>query len=438
MKPPVLSGFDQSAFYKYFKNTAWLLFGKILSMLLGLIIARYLGPSYFGELNFAIAFTALFMALGTLGLDSFIVKELIHHPKKNYEILGTTFWMRIGVNLLLLPLCVLAYALLYKDFFFSETSTGILIAICSFVYLFRSFQVIDSYFQSQVKSKFVVQAQNICVCFSALIKALLMVFQFPVIYFAIALVLDACMLAIGLLIAYRSQGQHIDQWQFSCQRAQILFRKSWPLMLTALMITLYMQIDQVMLEPLGSKTVGIYSAAARISEAWYFIPVAIVTSVFPAIIYARQTDTNRYQKRLQNLYDLLVAISLPIAVIISLSSNFIISCLYGNQYEGAGIMLSIHIWSGVFVFLGSASGQYLVAEGYTRISFMRTALGALINILLNIWLIPLYAGVGASIATLAAYFVASFSILLFPKSRQQGWMMLKSLFLISFVQKIIK
>ncbi len=99
-------------------------------------------------------------------------------------------------------------------------------------------------------------------------------------------------------------------------------------------------------------------------------------------------------------------------------------------------MLSVHIWSGVFVFMGSASSQYLLAEGYTMISFYRTAAGAVVNILLNIWLIPLYGGLGASIATLIAYFVATFSILVLARTRQQGLMMLKSLFLISIIQKL--
>ncbi len=193
-----------------------------------------------------------------------------------------------------------------------------------------------------------------------------------------------------------------------------------------------MQIDILMLKYFtGSKEAGIYSAAARISEAWYFIPVAIVTSVFPAIIHARKTDPLRYQKRLQNLYDLLVIISLPVALIVSLGADTFIDLLYGDKFLGAGTMLSIHIWSGIFVFLGSASGQYLLAEGYTMISFYRTAIGAITNILLNLWLIPIYGGLGASAATLIAYLVATFSILVFSKTRSQGIMVLRSLLLIN-------
>lgn len=207
-------------------------------------------------------------------------------------------------------------------------------------------------------------------------------------------------------------------------------------MFSAVMVSLYMKIDTVMLKSVGSVAVGIYSAASGLSEAWFFIPMAIVTSVFPAIVNARKTDMERYKKRLINLYDLLVYISLPVAIFISVFGTDIIHLLYGNRYEGAGQMLSIHIWSGIFVFLGIASGQYLIAEGYIKISFQRTAAGAILNIALNFWLIPLYGGIGASLATLVACFVSTFYILLIPKTREQGVLMLKSLFLIHLFQKI--
>lgn len=413
--------------------------GRVLSMVVGFIIARYLGPTSFGDLSFAIAFTGIFAAIGTLGLDSFVIREILQDSNKRDEILGTAFWLRIGVNLLLLPLAVLLYVVFHKFSAGQGAPLNWLIAVCALASLFKSFNVIDSYFQSQVKSKYVVQVQNICLVISALIKVGLIILDLPVIYFALALLADGILLAIGLVIIYQYRSLHqISDWQFNTERAKSLLKQSWPLIMTAVMISIYMQIDVVMLKSLGSKTVGIYSAAARISEAWYFIPVAVVTSVFPAIIHARQTDLDHYKKRLQNLYDLLVAISLPVALVISFSANMIIGLLYGNQFEGAGTILAIHIWSGVFVFLGSASSQYLLAEGYTLISLKRTALGAIANIVLNILLIPLYGGVGAAIATLIAYFISSFSIFLFVKTREQGVLMLKSLFLISLLQKINK
>ncbi len=439
MKIPAIPGFDQQAFEKYFKNTGWLLFGKVLSLVVGFLIARYLGPAAFGELSFADAFAAIFAAIGTLGLDSFIIREIIQHPDKRDEILGTSLAMRLAANLIIIPLSLLTYLVFH---YFTGNPGGnslaILVSICASAYLFKSFNIIDSYFQSQVKSKYVVLVQNFCLLCSAVIKIALVYWGAPVIYFAWALVLDSALLAVGLVWMYQRQQMRLQSWTFNWDRAKSLLQQSWPLILTAVMISIYMKIDQVMLKSLGSREVGIYSAAARISESWYFIPVAIVTSVFPAIIHARKTDIERYQKRLQNLYDLLVGISVPVAILISFSANIIINLLYGEQYAGAGDMLSIHIWSGIFVFLGSASSQYLLAEGFTMISFARTAVGAIVNVVLNLWLIPLYGGWGASVATLIAYGVSTFFILFFPHTRKQGILMLRSLFFISIIQKITK
>jgi len=414
------------------------MFGKILSMVVGFMIAGYLGAPSFGDLSFASAFTMIVAAVAALGLDSFIIREIINEPNKKDEILGTSLVMRIVVSIILIPLTVGIYLLFHHYADKPGNSLTWIIVILSFASFFKSFNVIDSYFQSQVASKYVVKVQNVCVLLSVVAKVLLVVFHMPVIWFAAALTFDSFSLALGLVYMYRKRGFSIMTWTFSRSRAAMLLKQSFPLILSAVMVSIYMKIDQVMLKDIGSAEVGIYSVAANISEAWYFIPVAIVTSVFPAIIHARKTDLERYTKRLRNLYDLLVFISLPVAIIISFLGNDIIQLIYKGEYEGAGEMLSIHIWSGIFVFLGSASSQYLLAEGYTMISFQRTAFGALANILLNLWLIPKYGGVGASVATLIACFISTFYLLFIPKTRVQGVMMLKSLFLFTAFQKIFK
>ncbi len=438
MKLPVVKGFDEEAFNKYVKNTGWLMLGRVLSMIVGFVVARFLGPLSFGELSFADAFTTIAASIGALGLDSFIIREIINDPSKKNEILGTSLFLRVGVNLLLIPISIGSYMLFHHLSDKPGESLAYIVAILSFAAFFKSFNIIDSYFQSQVQSKYVVQVQNICVIVSAVAKIILVVLKLPVIWFAWAIVFDAIILAFGLVIRYQLKGHNIFAWHFKKERAQTLLKHSAPLILSAVMVSIYMKIDQVMLKTQGSETVGVYSAVAKISEAWYFIPVAIVTSVFPAIVLARKTDHARYIKRLQNLYDLLVGISLPIALIITFASSIIINIIYGNRFEGAENMLPIHIWSGVFVFLGAASSQFLLAEGFTKISFYRTMFGAIVNILLNLWLIPLYGGVGASIATLVACVCATFYLLFIPKTRQQGMMMLKSVFLISIYQKIFK
>ncbi|WP_029281136.1 flippase [Pedobacter sp. R20-19] len=438
MKLPSIKGFDEEAFNKYLKNTGWLMFGKALSLIVNLLIARYLGPILFGDLSFGLSLVAILAAVGGLGLDTFIIREVIQEPSRRDEILGTSLGLRMITNGLLIPIAIVIYLISHHFSKNPGEPLTLLIALLAFASFFKSFNVIDSYFQSQVQSKYVVQVQNVSLILTSIFKILIVTMGLPLIYIVFAYVVDAIILAIGLIIVYQKRGLKILNWHFNQQRAKTLLIKSSPLILSAVMVTIYMKIDVVMLKSVGSKAVGIYSSAQNLSEAWYFIPSAIVTSVFPALLNARKTDLSRYQKRLGNLYDLLVYINIPIAIFISFFGSDIIHIAYSGKYDGAGPMLSIHIWSGIFVFLGMASSQYLIAEGYTKISFYRTAAGAAANILLNLWLIPKYAGVGASIATLIACFISTFYVLLIPKTRQQGIMMLKSLFLITAFQKIFK
>ena len=189
----------------------------------------------------------------------------------------------------------------------------------------------------------------------------------------------------------------------------------------------------------GPKEAGAYATVANLSEVWNFIPSVIVTTLFPAILNAKRDDIERYNKRIQNLYDLMVYISLPIAIIVTFTAPFIYRILpFKPEYYYSAPALSVHIWSGVFVFLGAASSQYLIAENYSKLTFIRTGFGAIVNIGLNLLLIPRMGMMGAAISTLIAYASATFVIIFIPKVSKQGLMMFKSLFLISLVQKIVR
>ena len=220
--------------------------------------------------------------------------------------------------------------------------------------------------------------------------------------------------------------------------AKKLLLLSWPLIISGIMVSLYMKIDQIMIQNIaGVKEAGAYATVAQLSEAWNFIPAVIVTSLFPAILNAKRDNPERYKKRIQNLYDLMVYLSLPTALVITFASPLIYK-LYHHEYAYAAPVLSVHIWSGVFVFLGAASSQYLIAENFNKLTFIRTGFGAIINVLLNLALIPRMGMMGAAIATLVAYASATFFIIAIPKVREQAIMMFKSLFLFSLWRRVIK
>jgi O-antigen/teichoic acid export membrane protein len=441
MRIPSIPGFDQQAFEKYFKNTGMLMMAKVGSMVIKMIVntfvlSSYLGAVQNGILNYPMAIVVFFMAVAALGLDGFVTRELVNYPEKQNSLLGTAFWMRLAAGIATLPLVYLTYQIL-AHFKHQDTPVNyvLIVALTSVV---QAFTIIESYFQAKVQAKYVMYVQVAGNLVSAAIKLILVLLHMPLIWFVCALLFDTIILAVGYILAYYHNKLSLTGWKFDKPLALYMLKNAWPLAFSAVLVSIYMKIDQAMIAGyLSSAQLGIYSTVVSLSESFYFLPVAIVTSVFPAIIYARKTDIDRYYKRLQNMYDLMVGISLSIAVFMTFASKYIYQIAFHKHPEfwsGAPV-LAVHVWAGIFVFLGSASGQYLIAEGYFKLSMLRTGVGALVNIVLNIYWIPAYGIIGAAYATLVAYAVATFFILIIPKTRGQGVQMLKSLFLISLFQK---
>jgi len=234
-------------------------------------------------------------------------------------------------------------------------------------------------------------------------------FHAPLIAFAWAALGEVGLGAIGLIISYRVRGYSPWLWPWSSPLAKTLLKESWPLILSGLTVMIYMRIDQIMLgQMVGDKAVGLYSAATRISEVWYFIPMAIASSVSPAIYAAKEVSEALYYQRIKQLIRMLVLISLVISVPMSFMSSTLITILFGNGYSEAGKILAIHIWASLFVFMGVATSPWFIAEGLTEFSFHRTLIGAVVNVVLNFLLIPSYGGIGAAIATVIAYAIAAF------------------------------
>lgn len=376
-----------------------------ITLFVGVYIARFLGPIQFGKLSYALSIVAIFSAFSVLGLDGIVVRELTNKHSSRDAILGTSFFLRIISAFLT---CILLYSiLLITD---NTHEEKVLILIISASLLFQSSNVIDLYFQAKVQSKFVVQGQVIQVLLSSLIKILLILFKAKLIYFAVIILADSIILAGSLLLIYSCKKYlSVRKWHFRKELAKKLLKDSWPLILSGLAISLYMRIDQVMIrEMLDPGAVGHYAAAIRLSEAWYFIPLAITTSVYPAIIKSKFDGDALYYSRLQQLYNLMVWISLMIAIPISFFAKDIIVILFGQPYSEAGKVLAIHIWASVFVSLGLASGKWLLVENLQIYALYRVVLGLFVNIFLNLILIPSYHIVGAAVATLSAQIFAAY------------------------------
>ena len=418
-------------FMKYFENTSWLFAEKILRMIVGLFVgvwvARYLGPEQFGLFSYAQSFVGLFVAIAGLGLNGIIVRELVKDESKRDALLGTAFKLKLIGALLALIALAIAVNLSQQD-----SLTTLLIFIIASATVFQSFNVIDSHFQAKVLSKYIVYANIISLLISSIVKIWLILNDAPLLYFAYSILFDSFILMCGFLYFYRYKRYFISQWFFDKKLARSLLKDSWPLILSGLVIAVYMKIDQIMIkEMLSVEALGQYAAAVRISEAWYFIPTVIASSLFPAIINAKKQSEALYYARLQKLYDLMVWMAIAIALPMTFLSDWVVNLLYGEQYNQAGSVLIVHIWAGVFVFLGVASGKWFVSENLQIFSTINTTIGAIVNVGLNYILIQRMGIEGAAWATLISYFVAAYlCLVLNNKTRKNFINLTKSLFLI--------
>ena len=400
---------SNQGFMRYFKNTSWLFAEKILRMVVGLFVgiwaARYLGPEQFGLFSYAQAFVGLFAAIAGLGLDGIIVRELVKNPSKQAVLLGTAFYLKlIGALLVLLALAG-TVTLSHQD----SLTTWLIFIIASST-VFQSFNVVDFFFQAKVLSKYVVYANIISLLISSFVKIGLILTSASLIAFAWVVLFDSVILMLGFVYYFQRHAKlNIKRLNFSKATAINLLKDSWPLILSGLVISIYMKVDQIMIkEMLDAEAVGQYVAAVRLSEAWYFIPMVIASSLFPAIINAKKVSEEFYYAQLQKLYDLMVWIAIAIALPMTFLSDWVIDLLYGVQYDQSGAILMIHIWAAVFVFLGVASSRWFIVENLQKYSLYRTLAGALINVMLNYILIPIYGIYGAAYATLASQVVASY------------------------------
>jgi len=421
------------------RNAGWLLTDRVsrvgVGLFTGLLVARYLGPQQFGVFSYVTAFAALFAVFATLGLTDLVVRVLVQEPEDRDETLGTVFTLRFLAASLALSIATVSVFLLRPH----DATAHYLVPVAAAGMLFQSADTIDFWFQSKLQSKFTVYAKLVPFFVASAAKIGLVVVHAPLPAFVWASLAEQSMAAVGMFVVYKSRRLSIRNWSFSLQRAQRLLAQSWPLILTGVAITVYMRIDIIMIGQFsGARSTGLYSAATRISEVWYFLPTVIVTSAFPVIVEVKRRSEAEYYEKLESMFHFLMALGLAIAVPMTVLSGPLVALLYGGRYVQAGTILAIHIWTSLFVFLGVGQGPWTITEGLTRLILFRTSAGALVNVGLNVFLIPLYGGIGAATATVIAQSFAAFFLNAFDKrTRRIFFCQLRALFLFNYWHRLL-
>lgn len=415
---------------KIIANMGWLFCLRILRFVYAIFItawvARYLGRDMFGVLNYGLAFAGLFGPLAILGLQGILVRDIVRDPGARDEILGTATVLRVASGTVSCFLVLVLIHFIHDQ----DPLVKIVTGAVSVTLIFQGFSSIEMYFQARVESKYSVIARSAALTLATLLKAGAILIAASVTTFAVIAALETVFIAAGFIVAYRMYGLSVRSWRFSRARAGDLLGQSWTLILSGALAMIYFKIDQVMLGRMaGESEVGIYSVAARLSEVWYFMPIAITTSVYPALIESRERGIGIYDTRVQQLFDFLAGLALSVAVIFTFAARPVILLLFGRQYEAGIPILSVHIWAGVFIFLRAALGRWLLNENELKFLLISNGLGAAINVGLNLKLIPLYGGMGAAVSTVISYgFASIISCFFYRPTWKPGWMMVKAIF----------
>jgi O-antigen/teichoic acid export membrane protein len=419
----------RSNLFKIIKNISWLSFDQFLrigaGLLVGLWVARHLGPEQFGLLNYALAFTGLFGVIAALGLKGIVVQDIVRNPDRACETLGTAAVLQLIGGLVAYLLLLVAIAYLHPD----DTLARSIVGILGLMILLKASDIVLFWFESQVQSKYIVGVQNSVLLVFTAIKVVMILQQAPLIAFVWATLGEALLIAVILLVVMSKFGLPFLNLRYNTARAKMLLKESWPLALSSISIVVYMRVDQVMLaEMIDNEAVGVYSAAVRLVEGLYFLPSIVVMSAGPTIVKRFQIDWAAANFFVQDLYDILFVISLLFATTLWISSDFLIALLYGEPYREAATILAVYGWNLIFVSMGVTQGKWLIANNLHRYCYIYILMSMVLNVLGNFLLIPHWGGLGAAYATVASTISATLIFpALFKKTRLSSLMAIKSL-----------
>ena len=384
---------------KIVKNTGWIIGCRIIKSLLSVVItmlsARYLGPANYGLINYAASIVAFFTPLMQLGLNATLVQDIVSYPEKEGETLGTALTM----NLLSAMGCVIGIAAFSTIANRGDATTVIVCVLYSFLLIFQSLEMVQYWFQAKLLSKYTSIVMLISYGIVSAYKSTLLIRGASVYWFAVSQAIDFAIIAGALLILYGKIGT--QKLKFSKQRAKQMFHISKHYILSSLMVTVFAQTDKIMLkEMLGTNAVGLYSAATTCASIASFVFTAIIDSARPAIFAQAKKGKTAAEQGICVLYSIIIYLSLVQCIAITVFSRLVVRVLYGSDYMDAVPTLRIVVWFTLFSYLGSVRNIWILQEGKQRYLWIINVSGALTNVVINFVLIPCWGINGAATASL--------------------------------------
>lgn len=404
-------------------NAGWIIGGrvlnKILAFIVGILTANYLGPSNYGLISYATSYTTFFASLCSLGINSVIIKDFVEHPKEQGEAIGTSLLMRAVSSLL----SVIMIAGIVSAADRGEKTTLVVVILCSLGLLFQIFDTLNCWFQSRLESKYPATVAIFSYALVSAVKIILLIQKRNVYWFAAAASIEYFITALFLVFIYvKKNGPALT---VSFRKGRSLLSRSNSFIIAGLMVSVYASVDKLMLRHmLDDSAVGNYAIAVSLSTTWAFVLSAIIDSLSPGIMKMHQENREVYERKNRRLYAIVFYTSCAVSFVICLFADPIIHILYRNAYEGAVVPLRIVVWYTAFSYLGVARNTWMVCENKQKYLTGLYAAAALLNVIMNAFLIPVWGGAGAALASLITQISTTMIIPLFIKELRPNTRML--------------
>lgn len=385
---------------KVFANIFWAMTGKIVNMagalLVGILVARYLGPSQYGLMNYVISYVALFTVISNFGLDDIEIRELSRQPEKKDFILGTCIRIRFCFALLAFLLIVVTLFIFKTDVF-----TTIMILVYALTLFTGCFNIIRNYFTSIVKNEYVVKSEISRTIIGACIKIVLLWIKAPLEFFIVATMFDTVLVASGYCISYKRTVGKISNWRYDSSIVPFYIREAFPLVLSGAAVIIYQRIDQVMIgNMIDKESVGYFATAGKFLDLILFLPMVLTQTITPLLVKAKERDREEYESKKQQFVSIVVWVAILLSVFVSLFAYWLIHFTYGDKYLLAVPILQIMAFKTVGMALSSSSGQIIIMERIQKWAFIRNIIGCLICVGFNLLLIPRFGVIGSAWVTI--------------------------------------
>jgi len=419
-----------------FHNAKWIIICKIIQsitqLIIGMLCARYLGPSNYGLINYAASIIAFATPVMRLGLNSTLVHEYVKNPAKEGQIAGTS----IVLNMISSFACIIGVTAFSAVANFNDIETIIVCALYSLSLFFTALEMIQYWFQYKLLSKYSSIVMLLSYFVVSAYKIFLLATNKGVYWFSVSHSVEYALIAIILLIIYRKKGT--QKFSFSWDLAKKLLHNSKHYILADLMVMVIQHTDHIMItNMIGKAENGFYSAAITTVGVAQFIYYAIIDSYRPLIFESRKQNIEKYKKNISSLYSIVMYLCFAQSIFFTVFAKLIINILYGPEYTKSVFLLQILVWYLAFSFMGTVRNVWILAEEKQKYVWRINMSGAVLNVILNAVSIPFIGATGAAIASLITQIFTNFILGFFIKPlRENNRLLVKGLSPVFFIKEL--